>query len=301
MAEPTRQQVGEGSDNYGQAARQMAKAAKTAGKTAKTAAQKGIEATANAAASTVRAGVEMGKAVAEVAAGTASGGPWGSIISAAWAMRHTLFKILVCICMFVLILIIVIVSLPSIVFENLLGKDNDDYGEGMNAFYASYDDLSLTVNDTINGAYQLTRSRVIDAITGSVFDVALSMKHLVDNAESQKKYDVCYILAAYSVSMGQMGTSKDNLMQKMQSVADKMFPVTYEEKTETRTIFDGANTLIETVPYIVCTISPFDDSVLLDAFGLELDKPYGKYGMTNGEYVEYTANALKKTLGDKIT
>ena len=40
--------------------------------------------------------MDGGKAAAEIAAGTAAGGPWGAILSAAWAMRHTLFKILVC-------------------------------------------------------------------------------------------------------------------------------------------------------------------------------------------------------------
>lgn len=103
MAEPDKRQIGDGSDNYGEAAKQMAKAAKEAGiETAKQAAVKGAEAGANAAAATVQAGVEGGKAVAEIAAGTAAGGPWGAILSAAWAMRHTLFKILVCICLFFL-------------------------------------------------------------------------------------------------------------------------------------------------------------------------------------------------------
>lgn len=90
MAEPDKRQIGDGSDNYGEAAKQMAKAAKEAGiETAKQAAVKGAEAGANAAAATVQAGVEGGKAVAEIAAGTAAGGPWGAILSAAWAMRHT--------------------------------------------------------------------------------------------------------------------------------------------------------------------------------------------------------------------
>lgn len=111
MAEPQKQQMGDGSDNICQAAGQAAKAAKNAGKqAAKQAAKKGAEAAANAAAATVKAGVEGGKAVAEIAAGTAAGGPWGAIISAAWAMRHTLFKILVCLCLSVVFLIVMIVS-----------------------------------------------------------------------------------------------------------------------------------------------------------------------------------------------
>ena len=56
MAEPEKQQIGDGSDNYGQAAGQMAKAAKQAGQeAAKQTAAKGAEATANAAAATVKA------------------------------------------------------------------------------------------------------------------------------------------------------------------------------------------------------------------------------------------------------
>ena len=124
MAEPDKRQIGDGSDNYGEAAKQMAKAAKEAGKeTAKQAAVKGAEAGANAAAATVQAGVEGGKAVAEIAAGTAAGGPWGAILSAAWAMRHTLFKILVCICLFFLVIIVLIVSLPSVVTNSVFGLD----------------------------------------------------------------------------------------------------------------------------------------------------------------------------------
>lgn len=131
MAEPEKQQIGDGSDNYGQAAGQMAKAAKQAGQeAAKQTAAKGAEATANAAAATVKASVEGGKAAAEIAAGTAAGGPWGAILSAAWAMRHTLFKILVCICLFLLFLITMIVSLPTIVSNSIFGLDGTKPAEG---------------------------------------------------------------------------------------------------------------------------------------------------------------------------
>ena len=69
MSEPAKQQMGDGQDNFGQAAGKAAQAAKQASKeAAKQAAAKGAEATANAAANTVKAGVEGGKAVAEIAA-----------------------------------------------------------------------------------------------------------------------------------------------------------------------------------------------------------------------------------------
>ena len=288
--EPTKQQVGEGSDNYGNVAKQMAKAAKTAGKTAK-AATDSVRATANAAASTVNAGVKAGKAVAGIAKGAAVGGPWGAIISAAWSLRHTLFKILVCVCMFVLILIITIVSLPSIVFGGISGK---------NSFLDSYDDLSVSINNTINDAYDSTLERIVDALTGSTFDLVLSLANIVDNTRKEQSYDVCYILASYSVSMNQQNTSKSNLLEKMNSVSDRMFPVSYEERTLQRKVVNSlGEVLFETVNYLVCTISPFDDSVLLDAFDLDLDAEYS-YGISNREYVDYLTDSLRKTLAEEM-
>ena len=125
MAEPGKQQMGDGRDNYGQAAKETSKAAKNIGKgiknagkevgknTATQAAVQGTDAAVKATSAMAKAGVEAGKAVSKVAAGTAAGGPWGAAImaalSVAWAMRHTLFKILICVC---LVLVIFIAFIP---------------------------------------------------------------------------------------------------------------------------------------------------------------------------------------------
>ena len=290
--EPTKQQVGEGSDNYGQAAREMAQATKQAGKTAgKAAVKQTAEAGAKAAASTVKAGVKTGKAVAEISAGTAAGGPWGAIISATWSLRHTLYKILICVCMFILVVIITIVSLPSMFFSGMFrGK----------SFYASYHELSISINDTINDAYKTTFERIIDGLTGSVFDLTLSIANIVDNTVKDAKYDVCYILVSYSVSMHQKGMSESNLLEKISSVSNEMFPVSYEERTMERTVFGTVgDIIIETVTYLVCTISPFNESVLLEAFNLDLDAEYSM-GISNREYVEYMTESLRKTLAEEI-
>ena len=301
MAEPTKQQqVGEGSDNFGNAARQIAQAAKQAGKTvAKQAVAKGTEAAASAAASTVKAGVATGKAVSEIAAGTAAGGPWGAIIAAAWSLRHTLFKILVCVCMFVLILVIIIVSLPCILFENVFGWMVPEQNYNQSTLYRSYDDLSLAINEKINTASESVLGSIMDSLTGSAFDLVLSLANIVDKRPKEQQYDVCYILASYSVAMGQSGTSKTHLLERIDSVSDKMFPVTYETRQTTREVLSAGEWIVETVNYLVCTISPFDESVLWDAFGLDMDKYYGNSTITNREYVAYMTKALKLTLGDR--
>ena len=232
MAEPDKRQIGDGSDNYGEAAKQMAKAAKEAGiETAKQAAVKGAEAGANAAAATVQAGVEGGKAVAEIAAGTAAGGPWGAILSAAWAMRHTLFKILVCICLFFLVIIVLIVSLPSVVTNSVFGLDGSMVDmENPTTLLESYNHLAADISAVVEEGYDAALAKVEQIIEDGGYDYDLSMDALINYAQGSAGYDVSYILAAYSASLQQRNTGKEDMLAKLRSVADSMFPVSFVEK-----------------------------------------------------------------------
>lgn len=383
MAEPDKRQIGDGSDNYGEAAKQMAKAAKEAGiETAKQAAVKGAEAGANAAAATVQAGVEGGKAVAEIAAGTAAGGPWGAILSAAWAMRHTLFKILVCICLFFLVIIVLIVSLPSVVTNSVFGLDGSMVDmENPTTLLESYNHLAADISAVVEEGYDAALAKVEQIIEDGGYDYDLSMDALINYAQGSAGYDVSYILAAYSASLQQRNTGKEDMLAKLRSVADSMFPVAFVEKeseqivpftyatyrpvtvtvvtskTQTGTINgvpqyryttarrtyyepdetittsepvnvaaytpvvvsvpiysggritgtrsetyyeqDGNETLTpetEVVKYVECTIQPFDNSVIIRAFGIDPSATYDQFKITYGEAIQKMANALKMTL-----
>ena len=383
MAEPDKRQIGDGSDNYGEAAKQMAKAAKEAGKeTAKQAAVKGAEAGANAAAATVQAGVEGGKAVAEIAAGTAAGGPWGAILSAAWAMRHTLFKILVCICLFFLVIIVLIVSLPSVVTNSVFGLDGSMVDmENPTTLLESYNDLAADISAVVEEGYDAALAKVEQIIEDGGYDYDLSMDALINYAQGSAGYDVSYILAAYSASLQQRNTGKEDMLAKLRSVADSMFPVSFVEKeseqivpftyatyrpvtvtvvtsktqtgtingvpqyrytTARRTYYEPDETIItsepvnvaaytpvavsipinsggritgtrseiyyeqggtetltpetEVVKYVECTIQPFDNSVIIRAFGIDPSATYDQFKITYGEAIQKMVNALKMTL-----
>ena len=297
MAEPQKNQIGDGQDNYAGAAKQMANAAKEASKTAaKAAATEGAKATANAAAATVKAGVEGGKAVAEIASGTAAGGPWGAIIAAAWSLRHTLFKILICICLCLVFLITVIVSLPSIIMDYIFGTDSAPPTEGA-TITSTYDDLSVEVSAIIQTGYDTSMAKVEDIISNGGYDYDLSMEALINHAQSTAGFDTCYILAAYSASMEQKGTSKDDMISKMEAVADKMFPVTYVEKTTTRTVTDAdGNETTETVTYVECTRHPYDNTDITEAFNIDDDANYNQFNISYGQAITNMANSLKMTL-----
>jgi len=311
MAEPGKQQMGDGQDNYGQAAKQARNVAKNIGKNAgkevgknaaKQAAAKGAEATVNAAAATVKAGVETGKAVSQIAAGTAAGGPWGAIISAAWAMRHTLFKILICVCLVLVLLITCIVSLPNIIYQNITDMFGEMFGYGqeetvdVNTFEASYDDLAKFVEGSVQSAYAQAVDKAWGIISNEKYDQELSRGDFSGSLESTFDYDTAHFLSAYSVSMEQNGMSKSNFISTLDGAAGRLFTVVATEKTtEVTRKVDGEEKTF-TVTYVVCTIEFYTRNTILDIFSIDKDAEYKNYGITKGEYVDFLAESLKKTL-----
>lgn len=308
------QRFGDGQDNYLQGMQQAAEAARQFGSAAGSAGASGAaagEAAANAAAATVKAGVETGKAVSEIAAGTAAGGPWGAVLSAAWSLRHTLFKVLIFICLVLLFIIIAVVSLPSIVFNNIFHTDPSTVDpNGPTEISANFDDLSAVVSDCIQAGYDAALARVDQIIADGGYDYELSMQAVVNNALVSADYDTCYALAAYSASMAQRGTTKADLQNKLNAVADQMYSVTYEVKEAQVPADSGENAEgegssgeadteepeMETVEYVVCTIHPFDQSVILKAFGVDVDATYDQFNITYGEAILNMSNALKMTM-----
>lgn len=377
MAEPEKQQFGDGRDNYAGAARQLSDALQQAGQTGTR------QAVSNGAAALVQSGIKSGKAVSEIAAGTAAGGPWGAILSAAWSLRHTLFKILACLCALLLIFVILIVSIPSVVLNGVFGLNGSivDMDNPM-SMMQSYEEMSAEVSAAVDRGYQVALERVDQLIQDGGYDYELSIESLIDEAKSASGFNAAYVLAAYSASMLQQGTSADDMTAKLDAVAEQMFPISSEEKEKERVIPltyttyrevtvtvvygqtfigivngqmqfrydvavrggyyepdgsvttlepvtttayraedvtvpvytdgrisgttsatyyvpDGTETLTpstETVVYLECTIHPFDQDVVLDAFGIDPDAPYDNFGITYGEAISNMATALQKTL-----
>ncbi len=377
MAEPEKQQFGDGRDNYAGAARQLSDALQQAGQTGTR------QAVSNGAAALVQSGIKSGKAVSEIAAGTAAGGPWGAILSAAWSLRHNLFKILACLCVLLLIFVILIVSIPSVVLNGVFGLNGSivDMDNPM-SMMQSYEEMSAEVSAAVDRGYQVALERVDQLIQDGGYDYELSIESLIDEAKSASGFNAAYVLAAYSASMLQQGTSADDMTAKLDAVAEQMFPISSEEKEKERVIPltyttyrevtvtvvygqtfigivngqmqfrydvavrggyyepdgsittlepvtttayraedvtvpvytdgrisgttsatyyvpDGTETLTpstETVVYLECTIHPFDQAVVLDAFGLDPDAPYDHFGIPYGEAISNMATALQKTL-----
>ena len=224
------------------------------------------------------------------------------MLTAAWAMRHTLFKVLVCLCLGLLFFLVLIVSLPSIVTNSVFGLDGNKPIDGA-TLLGSYTEMAEVVDQIIEDGYDQALAQVEDIITSGGYDYDLSMDALTNYAYTSAGYDVCYILAAYSASMEQKGTSKADMERKLSGVVGAMFPVTKDGEGEQEVEVEGEDDeepSMETVKFVKCTIHPFDNAVIATAFGLDLDAEYGLFGITYKEAIENMAAALKRTLYGSI-
>lgn len=124
------------------------------------------------------------------------------------------------------------------------------------------------------------------------------MEALVNNALVSMDYYTCYILAAYSASMGQRGTTKADLQSKLNAVTDQMYTVTYEVKSTQVPVENegGDGETQETVQYVACTIHPFDQSIILKAFDVDVDATYDQFQISYGDAILNMSNALKMTM-----
>jgi len=355
MAEEDKQQMGDGADDYAQAIRQALNGMKRVAKTASVG----------------------GTAAAQIAAGSAVG-PLGAIISAAWSLKHTLYKILVCIGIAMVILIVIITSLPGIVINQALGFGENQMPASMRTVYETVSDVvSASIQDDYEESLELAEKMIADG----GYDKELSLAAMVDLAADKMDYDVAYIASVYSASMEQKDLSQEDMEKKLSGIAKNMFPVTAQEmvktitqpvsyftykpvevtvvtkitfagivngvlmrdyETEVRTYYvadeqcttdtelvvdayaevsvltpvytegnisgtqlssyflpaDKKTLVPETkqVKYLECTIHPFDQELLLDAFGIDPDAAYEGLSITYGEVIESRAEMLKRTL-----
>jgi len=300
--------AGDGVDNYADAAHktadavsrfQQASVQKSAAAGAEAAA-KGAEASANAAAAAVKTGIESGKAVSGMAAGAAASGPWGPIIAAALAAKNTLYKVLICLCLFLLFIIILIVLLPTIVFNSAFRIDLSTIPiSAPTDVFSVFEDLSDAISGCVTSGYYYALAEVDRIIVDGGYDYGLSMEALTDHGLDSTDYDVCYIIAAYCVSMQQTGASSADLCSKLNAMAALMFPVTYTIRQTTVTVppqTTGGKPVTMTVEYVEATIHPFNASIILNAFGVDPDAQYGQFNVSCGDAIEDMATALKRTI-----
>ena len=166
-------------------------------------------------------------------------------------------------------MIVLLTSLPTIVTNQVFGLNGADMATPL-TLSQSMTRLSGVVADTLEAAHQAALEQINDLIAEGGYDQELSLEALDDQA-GDSSYDVAYILCAYSVSMGQLGTSQEDMARKLSSLADKLFPVTYEVKTaevqvEPDTSYEdeenpSSRPQTQTVSYLSATIHPLNQDV----------------------------------------
>lgn len=282
MAEQERQHPGDGHGNYGTAAQHLAHAAKEASKATAAA---GMEAAGNATTAAVQASTEAGKAAAGVATGAAAGGPWGAILAALWALRKPIYKLIITLGLFLLFLIVLVVSLPSIITNNQFRLDPSTADpNGPTDLIEMADDMADLVAACIQGGYDDALAEVERIIEMNGYDYETSMEALINYGSASPEYEVAYVFAAYSASMGQRGVSPADMKRKLDAVAGEMFDVTYEEKEFERVI-----------PVFYPTYSPVTLTVVTDSQEIGEVNGEVRYGYTTEQRIYYTLSGETTT------
>lgn len=216
-------------------------------------------------------------------------------------MRHTLYRILICVCLILLIFVVLLASLPSVVTNATFGLDGS---EPTGSLSGSYSALSSAVASIVAEGYNSSLDTVDEMIEHGGYNYRYSMNSLINNAQASTGYDVSYILAAYSVSVAQKSTSEADMRSKLETAADRMFPVTAEEKTDfiqPDDSEDGENDSTA-ITYLQCTIHPFDTSVIASAFGLDPAAPYDSWAnlrRCHRQYVKRPENVPVRHIGNR--
>ena len=98
--------------------------------------------------------------------------------------------------------------------------------------------------------------------------------------------------------MLQENTTKEDMLGKLNGVSALMFPVTYVVR-QVEDFFEDPLGFIfsEITTFVECVIHPFDNSVILKAFGIDLDAKYGSFDITYGDAIDDMAEGLRLSLG----
>ncbi len=122
------------------------------------------------------------------------------------------------------------------------------------------------------------------------------MSHRIDLSEGMTTEDIYFTLSAYSVSIQQNHMSREHLIYKLNSSTYEMFPVSFEERELVREVILDDRVMTEIIPYVVCTIHPFDRSMIIEAFSLDLEARYGDTDQTYADMIAYYMSVFGKVL-----
>lgn len=204
---------------------ELGKQAASAARTAANAAQ-----TARAAAEAVKGAAKVGSSAAKVAAGTAVGGPAGAAVQLALAFKEPIIKtVITVIVLFFLFMTVLIEALPSIVMNDVLGLNGVQPTMTVEESYRRK--LNIVV-DTLERAHENALESVKRMITDGGYDMDRSLEEIADYARWDADYDPYWILAAYTVSVGQRNTSETDLISEMYYLEHNAFPI-YSEVMST--------------------------------------------------------------------
>ena len=202
-----------------------------------------------------------------------------------------------------------------------------DYAQGSSGYDVSYILAAYSVSVSQAGARQADLVSKLEGVSGKMFPVTSEEK--LEEREVPARYTVYEPVTLTVVTKEELAGTVDGIPRYRYETEERTYyqaggtrtstgtvevdaygsvdvtvPVYSDGRimgTETKTYYEprGKETLApgtETVRFAACTIHPFDNAVIAEAFGIDPDAAYGETGITYAEAIDDMALSLKKTL-----
>ena len=178
---------------------------------------------------------QAGKSAAHIATGTAAGGPAGAAIAAAWDAKNVIAKALIALLLIFCIIIAPVTALPRAFTNSIFGLDGNEPSMTPQEAYTAYmEQIDAIVKEAHEEALATVKSHIQSS--GGI-DVQKSLDSIADYAATTASYDVPYILACYSASMGNNNdVSLEDFVAKLRAEKSNFFSISYETLSDTKTV-----------------------------------------------------------------
>ena len=200
-------------------------------------------------ASTVKGAVEAGKAIADIAKGTAAGGPYGAII-AGLKNAKAIGKLIAFIIFLLAIPILYVLMLPSIIFGDL-GLDTADASVMNNngAIVGNIQEIEIAVGSILRESHDDILSYISFEKTQLSEDTITEIR---DPYEDEILFNIDLIISQYCVSKGNYkDINVSDLITLIKLEQDNLFKFTSETEIITEEDEDGNEILVTKITYTI--------------------------------------------------
>lgn len=199
--------------------------------------------TGRIAAHMVRGAIKTGKTVSGAAKGAAAGGPYGAVAGVIWENRRMVGKIIIAVIALLLIPVVFMVSLPGVIFDNLLNAFSPAFSDApiLNnnaAIVENITEITATIDGIMAGGLEDTMKQIEADFASSDADEM----EVINPYAGSPLYNANQFISMYCAYKNEdyAGISISDMAGILRNGQSRLYSYTQADETRTRTETDPA-------------------------------------------------------------